>query len=142
MRQVAGRNGGLLIGADLVKDKATLEAAYDDSQGVTAEFNLNLLRRFNRELGADFQLDAFRHLALYNEHEQRIEIYLVSLRDQQVSLDGKTFAFARGERMLTEYSHKYTLESFAQMAGRAGLKPSEVWTDPDKNFSVHYLEPR
>ena len=140
MRQVAGANGGLLIGADLVKDRALLEAAYDDSQGVTAEFNLNLLRRINRELGADFQLDSFRHLARYNEHEQRIEIYLVSLRDQQVSLDGKTFAFARGERMLTEYSHKYTLASFAEMAGRAGLAPRGVWTDPEQKFSVQYLE--
>lgn len=142
MREVAAESGALLIGADLVKDRQILESAYDDSQGITAEFNLNLLRRINNELGADFQLDAFRHLAFYNERHERIEIYLVAQQDQRVSLDGKIFTFTRGERILTEYSHKYTLESFAEMAARAGLEVMQTWTDARQLFSVQYLQAR
>ena len=140
MHQVAGEKGGLLIGVDLVKDKAILEAAYNDSQGVTAAFNLNLLRRINNELGADFVLDAFRHHAVYNEKEGRIEMYLVSQCSQQVKIDGKSLDFADGEQILTEYSHKYELDSFAEMAAVAGFKVQQVWTDPQQLFSVQYLQ--
>ncbi len=140
MRDVAGDNGGLLIGTDLVKDKATLEAAYNDSQGVTAAFNLNLLRRINDELGADFQLDAFRHQADYNEKERRIEMYLVSQRRQDVRINGQTFAFAEGERILTEYSYKYDLAMFAEMAAGGGFKVQQAWTDELRLFAVQYLQ--
>ncbi|MFC1720066.1 L-histidine N(alpha)-methyltransferase [Pseudomonadota bacterium] len=140
MRQVAGENGGLLMGVDLVKDKRVLEAAYNDSEGITAAFNLNLLRRINKELGADFQLDAFRHQADYNANETRIEMYLVSERAQHVTVAGKQFDFAEGERVLTEYSHKYDLPSFAQMAESAGLDVKQVWTDAKQLFSVQYLQ--
>ncbi len=140
MRQVAGDKGSLLIGADLVKDKAILEAAYNDSQGVTAAFNLNLLRRINKELGADFKIDAFRHCAEYNEDERRIEMYLVSQSVQSVNIDGTSFAFSEGDRILTEYSHKYELEPFAEMSASAGFKVQQVWTDPQRLFSVQYLQ--
>jgi dimethylhistidine N-methyltransferase len=139
MRQVAGNNGALLIGADLVKETATLEAAYNDSQGVTAAFNLNLLRRINRELGADFDLDTFEHQAVYNAPAGRIEMYLVSRRAQEVHIDGHRFGFSKGEHILTEYSHKYELEGFAEMVTSAGFKVEQVWTDPKQQFSVHYL---
>lgn len=140
MREVAGDNGGLLIGTDLAKDKATLEAAYDDSQGVTAAFNLNLLRRINRVLHADFDLDAFSHQAIYNEKEKRIEMYLVSQRKQDVHIDGQTFVFARDERILTEYSHKYELDTFADMAHSASFKIKQTWVDDSQLFCVQYLE--
>lgn len=140
MRLVAGDNGGLLIGVDLVKNKAILEAAYNDSRGVTAAFNLNLLRRINKELGADFQLENFHHSAVYNEVESRIEMYLVSQRANRVKIDGKSFTFAKGERVLTEYSHKYELEPFDEMSARAGFKVQQAWTDPQQLFSVQYLK--
>ena len=139
MHQLAGEDGALLIGADLVKDTPTLEAAYDDSQGVTAAFNLNLLKRINLELGADFDLDAFRHLAVYNKTAGRIEMYLVSQCAQEVHIDGNCIAFTRGERILTEYAYKYHLDAFAEMVGGAGFKVERVWTDPQHKFSVQYL---
>lgn len=131
--------GGLLIGADLVKDRRVLEAAYDDREGVTAEFNKNLLRRINRELGADFDLDEFGHRAVWNEHDGRIEMHLESLREQAVTVDDQTFEFERGETICTEYSHKYTLEGFANMASLAGFEVEKVWTDDEDLFSVQYL---
>ena len=140
MRQVAGMNGGLLIGADLVKDTRTLEAAYNDRQGITAAFNLNLLRRINRELNADFDLRAFRHQAIYNEDAQRIEMYLVSQQDQEASIGGHRVYLDTGERILTEYSYKYELDSFAALVARAGFKVQQVWADPQRRFSVQYLE--
>jgi L-histidine N-alpha-methyltransferase len=140
MRQVAGDNGGLLIGADLVKDTATLQAAYNDAQGVTARFNLNLLQRINRELDADFKIDAFRHRAIYSRQEARIEMYLVSQREQVARISGQRFTFGKGERILTEYSHKYEPQSFAEMVAAAGFRVRQVWTDPKKLFSVHYLQ--
>lgn len=139
MHKVAGEDGGLLIGADLVKDASTLEAAYNDSQGVTAEFNLNLLRRINHELAADFDLDAFRHKAIYNEQAGRIEMYLVSLKAQQVHIGDLEFRFEEGERILTEYAHKYELDAFSEMVAAAGFKVEQVWTDPNQLFSVQYL---
>ena len=139
MRQVADDDGALLIGADLVKDTQTLEAAYNDSQGVTAAFNLNLLRRINTVLGADFDLDAFRHIAIFNRQASRIEMYLESLCKQQVQISDQTIHFEKGERICTEYAHKYELGSFAEMASAAGFKVQQVWTDPARLFSVQYL---
>ncbi|HEX4636329.1 MAG TPA: L-histidine N(alpha)-methyltransferase [Rhizomicrobium sp.] len=142
-RMRAGLNsGGLLIGVDLVKDPARLHAAYNDAAGVTASFNKNLLVRANRELGADFELGAFAHYAPYNAGAQRIEMYLVSLKRQRVSLRGRLFEFAQGEPVHTEDSHKYTIESFREMACHAGFNPRAVWTDEERLFSVHWLESR
>jgi dimethylhistidine N-methyltransferase len=134
--------GGLLIGVDLVKDPVRLHAAYNDAAGVTALFNKNLLARANREFGANFDLDAFAHYAPYNATAHRIEMYLVSLKRQIVSLCGRTLEFAQGEPVHTEDSHKYTIESFREMAARAGFNPRAVWTDEERLFSLHWLESR
>ncbi|MDB5735617.1 MAG: methyltransferase [Alphaproteobacteria bacterium] len=134
--------GGLLIGVDLVKDPTRLHDAYNDAAGVTARFNKNLLVRANRELGADFDIDAFAHYAPYNVPMQRIEMYLVSLKRQIVTLWGEQFEFAQGEALYTEDSHKYTIENFREMAVSAGFSPRAVWTDEERLFSVHWLESR
>ncbi|XAH25569.1 L-histidine N(alpha)-methyltransferase [Xylophilus sp. GW821-FHT01B05] len=134
------RGGALLLGADLVKDPALLHAAYNDAEGVTAAFNLNLLARANRELGADFDLDAFSHCAFYNAPHQRIEMHLVSQRPQQVGICGETFSFDEGETLHTEHSHKFTVNGLHAMAVRAGFRPGPVWTDPGRLFSVHWLQ--
>ncbi|TAN07681.1 MAG: L-histidine N(alpha)-methyltransferase [Rhodanobacteraceae bacterium] len=144
MRVEAGQGGGLLgggalIGVDLVKDKAALEAAYNDAAGVTAEFTLNLLVRLNREIGADFDLGAFHHQARWHALAQRIETRIVSERAQDVHIAGQTFHFAAGEAVLVELSCKYTVEGFARLAARAGLRAAEVWTDPGHQFSVQWL---
>jgi len=133
-----GPDGGLLIGVDLQKDEALLRAAYNDAKGVTAAFNKNLLRRINRELGADFDLDRFRHEAIYNADEGRIEMHLVSEADQQVTVAGVRIPFVTGERITTEYSYKYTVEGFAALAAAAGWSVEDVWTDDDRLFSVQY----
>ena len=140
--KLCGPGGGLLIGVDLEKDPRVLQRAYDDAQGVTAEFNLNLLRRFNRELGADFDLASFRHRAVYSTAEHRIEMYLVSQRRQSVTIAGTRFEFHDQEEILTEYSTKYSLERFQALAATAGWKVDRVWTDDDNLFSVQYLTPR
>jgi dimethylhistidine N-methyltransferase len=134
--------GGLLIGVDLVKDPAILHAAYNDAAGVTAAFNKNLLARANRELGTDFDLEAFAHYAPYNPMAQRIEMYLVSLKRQSVRLGGQSFEFSAGEAVHTEDSHKYSIESFREIAVRAGFLPRAVWTDENRLFSIHWLESR
>lgn len=144
MRDEAGQGGGtlaggVLIGIDLVKDAAALEAAYNDAAGVTAEFTLNLLVRMNRELGADFDLAGFRHRARWHPLAGRIETHIVSRREQDVRLGGRAFHFAEGEAMLVEYSCKYTWNGFARFAARAGLRVAQVWTDPDQQFSVQWL---
>jgi uncharacterized SAM-dependent methyltransferase len=130
----------LLIGVDLKKDKAVLEAAYDDAQGVTAAFNLNLLARINRELGADFDLAQWRHKALYKEAEGRIEMHLVSRVSQQVRLQGQTFHFAGGETIHTENSYKYSVEEFRDLAARAGFMTDTIWVDENRLFSLHLLQ--
>ena len=135
----AGAGGALLIGVDLQKDPRVIERAYNDSAGVTAEFNRNMLRHINREFGADFDVDAFAHSAEYNEHEGRIEMRLVSARDQQFSLGEESFAIGKDEAILTEYSHKYTLDGFAAMASTAGFTVERVWMDARHLFSVQYL---
>ena len=133
-----GPEGGLLIGVDLQKDEALLHAAYNDADGVTAAFNKNVLRRINRELDAGFDLDRFRHEAIYNAVEGRIEMHLVSTADQRVTVAGIDIDFATGERITTEYSYKYTVEGFAALADEAGWSVKEVWTDDDQLFSVQY----
>ena len=134
------KGGGLLIGADLVKNPAVLHAAYNDAAGVTAEFNKNLLVRANSELDAEFDLDAFEHYAFYEPHAARIEMYLISTRDQRVRVADSFVDFAEGEAIHTEDSHKYTVESFRALAWEAGFVPRQVWCDEERLFSVHWLE--
>jgi uncharacterized SAM-dependent methyltransferase len=129
----------MIIGVDLVKDPARLNAAYNDAAGVTARFNLNLLARINRELGADFDLNSFRHNAFYDSGHARIEMHLVSQRRQQVRFAGRAISFRLGETIHTENSYKYTLASFTALARRAGWWPAAEWTDAGVNFSVHAL---
>ncbi len=133
--------GGLLIGVDQVKDPAVLHAAYNDAAGVTAAFNKNLLARANRELDADFDLNAFDHYAFYNPVRARVEIYLVSGKEQSVHVAGETFAFAKGEPIHTEYSHKYTIERFVALAAEAGLEVKRAWTDAAQWFALLWLVP-
>ena len=140
MSEQAGPGGGLLIGIDLRKDPAVLEAAYNDAQGVTAEFDLNLLRRINRELGADFDLDAFEHRAIYDQELGRIEMHLVSRQAQVVTLAGRRFPLAEGETIRTEYSHKYSIDGFQRLAAAVGFRGRQVWTDPEPLFAVCYLD--
>ncbi|MEO8802696.1 MAG: L-histidine N(alpha)-methyltransferase [Rudaea sp.] len=139
MRMEMGRDGAALIGVDLHKDVATLEAAYNDAAGVTAEFTLNMLARFNRELDADFDLSAFRHRARYNTLAGRIQTHIVSLCDQDVHIGGKTIHFDDGEAMLVEYSCKFLLREIARLAERAGLAVAHVWCDDARQFSVQLL---
>lgn len=131
-----GSGGSLVIGIDLQKDPRVLEAAYDDAEGVTAAFNLNLLRRINRELGADFVVEAFRHLARYDETHGRIEMHLESLRDQVVTIGGRRIAFTEGETICTEHSHKYTVDGFAGLAANAGFTVDARWTDDRDWFAL------
>jgi dimethylhistidine N-methyltransferase len=129
-------NGGLLIGADLKKDRDVLEAAYNDGDGVTAQFNLNLLERVNRELGADFDLESWRHRAVYNSDAGRIEMHIISDIDQFVHVDQQKFHFRRGEKIITEFSYKYSPEEFAALAGKAGFQFVRMWTDDARLFGL------
>jgi dimethylhistidine N-methyltransferase len=131
-------HGDLLIGVDLKKDKAILEAAYDDAQGISADFALNLLTRINRELGADFELANFEYQAVYNP-VGRIEMYLVSLINQVVHLGDVAIHFHAGELLRTENSYKYSISEFQEIAALAGFQSKRVWTDPQQWFSLHYL---
>lgn len=133
------RGGALLLGADLVKDPAVLHAAYNDAQGVTAAFNLNLLARANRELGTGFVLDRFHHSAFYNAPQQRIEMHLASRLRQSVPWGGAAYEFEEGESLHTENSYKFTVDGLRELATRAGFTPGPVWTDPQRLFSVHWL---
>ena len=134
-----GRGANLIIGVDLVKDASILNAAYDDTAGVTAKFNLNLLARINRELGGDFDLESFSHHAFYNSERHRIEMHLASKRRQKVRVAGRAIEFRAGETIHTENSYKYTLETFGALARGSGWNPVAVWTDAGGNFSVHAL---
>ncbi|MBS0002689.1 MAG: L-histidine N(alpha)-methyltransferase [Thioalkalivibrio sp.] len=136
---LVGPGGHFLIGVDLRKEKALLEAAYDDAQGVTAAFNLNLLERINRELGGDFDLQYWRHRAVYNEAEGRVEMHLVSARNQRVRIEDEVFDFDTDETIHTENSYKYGLDEFEGLARRAGMETVGVWTDQRGLFSVHLL---
>jgi dimethylhistidine N-methyltransferase len=137
--KLLGANGSLLIGVDLQKSRTILEPAYDDAQGISAAFALNLLTRINQELNADFDLDQFGYSAVYNADAGRIEMYIVSLKAQTVQLDGSAISFQQGEQLRTEYSYKYTVTQFEQLAGLAGFKTKQVWTDAQQWFSLHYL---
>jgi L-histidine N-alpha-methyltransferase len=139
MYEEAGAGGALLIGVDLQKDPAIIERAYNDSAGVTAEFNRNMLRHLNREFDANFDIDTFEHSAKYNESEGRIEIRLVSKQDQAFSLGNESFSIGKDEALHTEYSHKYTVEGFAAMGEAAGFRVERVWMDAGRLFSVQYL---
>ncbi len=138
MHGEAGAHGALLIGVDLQKDPDIIDRAYNDEQGVTAEFNLNMLRHINDAFGADFDVGAFEHRAGYDRDEGRVVLELVSQDDQTVSIGDAEITIADGETILTEYSHKYTLDGFAEMAREAGFEVEHVWTDPDELFSVQY----
>jgi dimethylhistidine N-methyltransferase len=133
------QGGGLLIGVDLKKDFNILHRAYNDSQGLTAQFNKHLLVRMNQELDADFQLSQFGHYAFYNPGQSRIEMHLVSLKNQTVRIGESEISFKLGESIWTESSYKYTLEEFAHLAATAGFTVERVWTDPRQLFSVQYL---
>ena len=139
IRSLCGTGSKLLIGIDLRKDQAVLNAAYNDLKGVTAEFNMNLLTRINRELGADFNANCFAHKAFFNEAESRIEMHLVSLGEQDAHLGGETIHFASGETIWTESSYKHTPEAFRELSGRAGYRTEAVWSDPQGLFSVQML---
>ena len=136
---LAGDGGGLLIGVDLQKDRHVLEAAYNDSAGVTAQFNKNLLTRINRELGGDFDFDRWQHQAIYNAAEGRIELYLVSETEQTVRVTDRQFHFRAGEKILTEYSYKHTIGGFIALARQAGFHFEQVWTDDARWFGVFYF---
>lgn len=140
MHGEAGPGGMLLIGADLKKDRQVIEDAYNDQEGITAEFNLNLLRRLNREYGFDFDPDAFEHCASYRENSGRIEMQLISQCDQQVRLGERIFSFTAGEKVITEYCHKFSLSSFYELAGRAGFKHVKTWLDTNRWFSIQLYE--
>ncbi len=139
MRRHLGPGARLVLGADLIKDPATLEAAYDDAQGVTARFNLNLLARANRQLGADFDLDAFGHRAVWNAEAARIEMHLVSRRAQTVTFGSRAFAFAEGETIHTESSYKFDRARIEALAARGGWRVERFWTDADEAFSISLL---
>lgn len=134
------QGGALILGADLVKRPDRLHAAYNDAQGVTADFNRNVLARANRELGANFQLDQFAHSAFYNAPFQRIEMHLMSTCQQSVQVGGASFAFAQGETLHTENSYKFTVDGLCQLAQRAGFTPGQTWTDPDQQFCLLWLD--
>ena len=141
MRTIVGAEGAVLIGIDLKKDPDILRAAYNDRAGVTAQFNLNALRHINRELGTDFDLRGFRHEAVWNEEQSRIEMHLVSAREQTVTVAGTRLRLAQGEHLRTEFCHKYTLDSFAALAASARLAATRIWMDEDSRFTVQLLEP-
>ncbi|MGD2168509.1 MAG: L-histidine N(alpha)-methyltransferase [Gammaproteobacteria bacterium] len=139
MRYEARSGGCLLIGVDLIKDVDVIRAAYNDQQGVTAAFNRNVLNHLNAGVGANFDPDKFRHDAIYDLEHNRIEMRLVSLCRQRVSIAGQTIEFADGEHIVTEYSHKYSIDGFTELAEKAGWHPQACWTDEQRLFSVHFL---
>jgi dimethylhistidine N-methyltransferase len=138
-RRLLGKDGAMVVGFDLKKDFKLLHDAYNDSAGVTAAFTLNLLRRMNRELNATFDLECFAHEAFYNPREGRIEIYFRSRRDQSVTVAGRTFAFAAGERVHTEYSYKYDVADIEALAAGGGFRVERIWSDQGRLFAVVYL---
>lgn len=142
LHTLAGGPCGVLVGVDLKKDRTVLEPAYNDKRGVTAAFNMNLFTRINREIGGDFDLSRFRHRAFFNEAESRVEMHLVSTCRQTAHVGSVTVAFDEGETILTEYSHKFSLEHMKQIAEESGFGVEKVWTDPAGLFSVQFLRSR
>ena len=136
--KLIGRNGGMIIGVDLKKDKETLEAAYNDGKGVTAEFNLNILRHINNETGSDFDIDHFEHLAFYNSDAGRIEMHLISKINQNIHLNGSLIELKKDENILTEYSYKYTPEEFEDLIDDF-FEVRNIWMDDKNLFSIQYL---
>jgi dimethylhistidine N-methyltransferase len=141
VHELCGRTGGLVLGADLRKDPALLHAAYNDARGVTAAFNVNVLRHLNREYGTDFDTARFRHYAFYNPIAHRIEMHLVSLEDQQVHVAGEKILFARGESIWTESSYKYDDASMNSLLAASGWTARAQWSDSARLFGVWYCEP-
>lgn len=141
VREITGESGGVVIGVDTHKSTDRLNAAYNDAAGVTADFNLNVLRRMNELLDAEFDEGSFRHHAFYNTDLKRIEMHLVSERAQAVRCNGSVVEFAEGETIHTENSYKYTVADFAELVDAAGLALRQSWMDADELFSVHYLQP-
>lgn len=139
--RLCGVNGYVLIGIDLVKERQVLLDAYDDRAGVTAQFNKNLLQRINNELSGTFNLHKFSHQSRFNEQHSRIEMHLVSNCDQQVMIDNNVISFKESESIHTENSHKYTIDSFAQLAAKADLKLAHTWQDPNHYFALCLLRP-
>ncbi len=137
--QFLSPNGQLLIGVDLKKDAQTLTAAYNDDEGITAAFNINILRRMRRELGANVEVDGFEHCAFYNEGAGRIEMHLKSKRDQAITLNGQEFLIAKDETIHTENSYKYHVDEFISLAKETGFQSRTVWTDEQDRFSIHFL---
>jgi len=137
--ELLGPKGEMLIGVDLKKAPAVLDAAYNDRAGINAAFNLNLLERINRELDGDIDVERFAHLAFYNAEAGRMELYLESLANQAATIAGRRFEFAERERIHTENSYKYAIDEFRSLAARAGFAAVHTWTDRDDLFSVHYL---
>ena len=140
LSSLVGENGGLLIGVDLKKDSAILHDAYNDKQGITAQFNKNLLTRINRELNADFDQNQFEHYAFYNSDKGRIEMHLISQRLSEVTIGSNCFEFAESESLHTENSYKYTIEEFQSLAAQSGFQLQQVWTDNQSLFSLQYYE--
>jgi dimethylhistidine N-methyltransferase len=142
MLRHVGPDGAAIVGVDLVKQVETLLRAYDDSEGVTARFNLNLLTRINNELGGDFRLDRFQHVARWNDAERAVEMHLLSLTDQWASIGQRRFHFREGETIHTESSRKYDREGFGTLAERTGWRVSQAWEDEKRMFCVFALSPR
>jgi dimethylhistidine N-methyltransferase len=138
-RRLLGPGSMMLVGVDVPKDAAILEAAYDDAAGVTAAFNRNLLARMQRELGAELDIDRYRHEARWCPERRRVEMHLVSLARQSIRIGADRFELARGETIHTENSYKYAVPEFRALAGRSGYLPAECWTDPAEFFSIHLL---
>jgi L-histidine Nalpha-methyltransferase len=139
IRNTLGHDGALVLGVDRAKDAATLEAAYNDAQGVTEAFNLNVLRRLNRELAADFDLPRFAHKAFYNERQARVEMHLESLTGQTATVAGERFTFEQGETIWTESSYKYSEATLETLVTSAAFTATRLWTDSDERFWVAYL---
>src|SRR5690606_32475013 len=139
IRKICGSNSGLLIGVDLKKNKEILLNAYNDSKGVTAEFNLNILRHINNIFDADFNLNNFYHCAVYNEDAGRIEMNLISTQNQTITIEEKKIILHKGEKIVTEYSYKYSLNDFSELV-KDIYKVEKVWLDENKLFSVQFLK--
>jgi L-histidine Nalpha-methyltransferase len=137
--RLLGPGAEMLIGADVKKDKAVLDAAYNDAQGLNAAFNLNLLHRISKELDSDITVDDFEHVAFYNPDQGRVELYIRSRKAQTAIIAGRRFSFTEGEMIHTENSYKYAIPEFRALAARAGFAALDTWTDPEGRFSVHYL---
>ena len=129
----------IIIGVDLIKKKSVLLKAYNDKKGITARFNKNLLKRINKELKANFDIKSFKHSAIYNKSKSRIEMHLISLKNQKVKVHNKNFHFKKGETIHTESSHKYSPKSFNQLAKKSGWKVKKIRTDLNRQFSIQYL---